>query len=67
MQGIQYTIVSQAWQEEREAAGHISSIIRKQREMNATAYLTLSFFFFIQSVIPGLGMVVGPSISINSI
>lgn len=31
-----------SWQQEREAAGHVTSTVRKQREMSAGAQLTLS-------------------------
>lgn len=40
---IQYITSRKGWHQEREAAGHIESAVRKQREMNAGTQL--AFFF----------------------
>ena len=38
-------MLEKAWQQEREAAGHMASTVRKQREMDAGAQLTFFFLF----------------------
>jgi hypothetical protein len=36
---MQSTTVGEAWQKECETAGHITSVVRRQRDMNAGAQL----------------------------
>lgn len=39
------TMTGEPWWQDYEAAGHIASTARKQREMNAGTHLTFSFLF----------------------
>ena len=39
---VQSIMAEKAWWQEHEAAGHIASTVRKQREMDAGAQLTVS-------------------------
>lgn len=41
---VQSTVAGKAWQEEREAAGHTMSAVRKQGQMNAGTLMTISLF-----------------------
>lgn len=42
---LQSIVMGKAWRQEREAAGHVASTVRKQREMDAGAQLAFSFLF----------------------
>ena len=44
----QFTMAGKSWKQEDNAAGHMTSTVRKQREMDAGAQLA----FFIQSGTP---------------
>lgn len=41
---VKYTMSGKAWLEEHEAADHIVSEVRSQREMNADVEITFCFF-----------------------
>lgn len=42
---VESVIVGKAWWQERQAAGHVASTVRKQKEMDVGAQLTFSFLF----------------------
>lgn len=42
--GIQSTKMEMSWQQTLEAAGHVESAVRKQRETKACAQLPFSFY-----------------------
>ncbi|EGV99061.1 hypothetical protein I79_005511 [Cricetulus griseus] len=54
---LQSRMVWKAWQQEHEAAAHMASTVRKQREMNTGAQLSFSPFCSAQDPSPLKGVI----------